>query len=191
MSKDLQAINTSVAAARNDDERRASVVASIAETEDSYPSRCESPLLPMGHHTASYKTDPDRLSQQLGRHGHRQSQHSVMYKNYDLRDDNIDQPVGPVPQGRSNTGATKTPGRYQMRRPRTLRAKTYRMAGSSDNGPVSPVRELSSKFKSACRKLNPKRLTTKSTGQRNTTGDLADKGPMDMNTDFQAALNNR
>ncbi|KAJ1800901.1 hypothetical protein LPJ75_006480, partial [Coemansia sp. RSA 2598] len=46
-----------------------------ASDEQSYPSRCESPLLPMGQ-TASYQIDPDRLSQQLGKHGHRQSQHS-------------------------------------------------------------------------------------------------------------------
>ncbi|KAJ2595234.1 hypothetical protein GGF39_003911 [Coemansia sp. RSA 1721] len=156
--------------------------ASTAEyDEQSYPSRCESPLLPMGQ-TASYQIDPDRLSQQLGKHGHRQSQHSVMYKNYALRDDDdendLDTAAGnrsPAhdpksgfrrrPTGgsrRTNTGlSTESRSRYYMRRPKTLlRPKSYRIGGSSaDAGQTSPVKEFSSKIKSACRKLNPKRLT--------------------------------
>ncbi|KAJ1644915.1 hypothetical protein LPJ64_003463, partial [Coemansia asiatica] len=160
--------------------------ASTAEhDEQSYPSRCESPLLPMGQ-TASYQIDPDRLSQQLGKHGHRQSQHSVIYKNYALRDDDDDN-GGDVdaagnqsalhdpkagfrrrPTGgsrRANTGlSTESRGRYYMRRPKTLlRPKSYRIGGSSaDGGQTSPVKEISSKIKSACRKLNPKRLTKSS-----------------------------
>ncbi|KAJ1886262.1 hypothetical protein LPJ66_009715 [Kickxella alabastrina] len=166
-----------------------SEVASIADTTESYPSRCESPLLPMGQ-GAACRIDPDRLSQQLGKHGNRQSQYSMVYKNYDIHDDEdddtqnrIEEVSGKHPRSATMAGSSLrgskhgllpsgTLSRYQMRRPRTLiGSKTYRNDGSCNGGgsslsaagaavgQTSPVRELSSKLKSACRKLNPKRLT--------------------------------
>ncbi|KAJ1724506.1 hypothetical protein LPJ53_001210 [Coemansia erecta] len=136
--------------------------------------------------------DADRLSQQLDSPRQRQSQHSIMYKNYALRDDddneqdcddgasgedaaavaggNSGRPRGASGRGfrryptglgswgrRADEGVAGRVDRPQMRRPRSLlRPKSYRIGVGEPQ--TSPVREFSSKIKSACKKLNPKRL---------------------------------
>ncbi|KAJ2343415.1 hypothetical protein GGH91_003205 [Coemansia sp. RSA 2671] len=135
--------------------------AATSVVESSYPSRCASPLLPMGQHQrtpSSHQTiDPDRLSQQLGRVGNRQSQQSVVHKNYAIpEDDSAELPPEPK---RSQTTRFINYHRTSSGRRGTMlpRQKSYRI-NTADPHQLS-VRELSSKLKSACRKLNPKRLT--------------------------------
>ncbi|KAJ1668282.1 hypothetical protein IW140_000414 [Coemansia sp. RSA 1813] len=122
------------------------------DTTDSYPSRCESPLLPMGQ-SLSHQIGVDRLSQQRGQVSNRQSQVSMLRKDYAIHDEEETQ--------EPSTAGTKSNSRrvrQHMNRPRMTmpRAKSYRIHTSG--GHASPVRDLSSKLKSACRKLNPKRL---------------------------------
>ncbi|KAJ1755075.1 hypothetical protein LPJ58_004388 [Coemansia sp. RSA 1591] len=132
----------------------ASVHKREASTAGSERSRCESPLLPMGQHP-SKQVDPDRLSQQLERTGNRQSQQSMLYKSYAIPEDADDLPEpADAPSEGPATGSNRT--RYHIRRPhRQPRAKSYRTPLSSRH---ESARELSSKFKSACRKLDPRRL---------------------------------
>ncbi|KAJ2260662.1 hypothetical protein GGI01_002842 [Coemansia sp. RSA 376] len=145
---------------------RSPAPATAASVAESYPSRCASPLLPMGQYRtpSSHQTiDPDRLSQQLGKVTNRQSQQSVVHKNYAIPEDE-DTELPPDSGKRSQTtrfisyhrtpsAGSKLPSRRTM-----PRQKSYRISTSADPH-QSSVRELSSKLKSACRKLNPKRLT--------------------------------
>ncbi|KAJ2462966.1 hypothetical protein GGI02_005337 [Coemansia sp. RSA 2322] len=108
-----------------------------------------------------YAVDPDRLSHQLGKklppssaahHHHRRqrSQHSVMaaaHKNYAIRDD--------FPISSTDTTPAEPPRLSSYRRTAT-KFKSYRIPAAHPH--QSSVRDLSSKLKSACRKLNPKRL---------------------------------
>ncbi|KAI9505057.1 hypothetical protein GGI25_000432 [Coemansia spiralis] len=135
--------------------------ASKPDSVDSYPSRCESPLLPMGQ-GPSYQIDPDRLSQHLGQAGSRYSQQSIVRKDYAIPyDAGGDERLGLGPSSwhkgsPANSNGSRT--RPHMGHPRmtTTRAKSYRIHVPSSQ--MLPVRDLSSKLKSACRKLNPKRL---------------------------------
>ncbi|KAI8324107.1 hypothetical protein GQ54DRAFT_302901 [Martensiomyces pterosporus] len=144
-----------------------STALSVIESVDSHPSRCESPLLPMGQ-GAWYQVDPDRLSNQLGRVPNRYSQQSIANKNYSIRDDDDEEVDELVSAGAMHSKKKVLVGhkgaKYGMRKPKMPRPKSYRgdtsPSAASTVGGVqqSPVRDLSSKLKSACRKLNPKRL---------------------------------
>ncbi|KAJ1796466.1 hypothetical protein LPJ59_003734 [Coemansia sp. RSA 2399] len=144
------------------------------DAAEAYPSRCESPLLPMGQ-SLSHQTGADRLSQQLGQAGNRQSQLSMARKDYAIHDDEGDN--GDEHKGLDTADAKRNRARPHMNRPRMTmpRAKSYRIhtPGTSH---TSPVRDLSSKFKSACRKLNPKRL-----GKSAQQGQHSDDGINDEN----------
>ncbi|KAJ2490843.1 hypothetical protein IWW37_002843 [Coemansia sp. RSA 2050] len=138
----------------------AAAAAATSIVESSYPSRCASPLLPMGQHhrtPSSHQTiDPDRLSQQLGRMTNRQSQQSVVHKNYAIpEDDSAELP--PEPKRSQTTRFINYHRTSSSRRTMLPRQKSYRISTADPH--QSSVRELSSKLKSACRKLNPKRLT--------------------------------
>ncbi|KAJ2551613.1 hypothetical protein EV175_003626, partial [Coemansia sp. RSA 1933] len=89
------------------------------DNADAYPSRCESPLLPMGQ-TLSHQTGADRLSQQRGQVGSRQSQLSVARKDYAIHDedeynnnDNDDAKDRRMPPG--ITGTMSSSGRSRTR----------------------------------------------------------------------------
>ncbi|KAJ1738618.1 hypothetical protein LPJ68_005402 [Coemansia sp. RSA 1086] len=133
---------------------RASSASDHNAEEHSEPSRCESPLLPMGEHS-THQVDPDRLSQQLGRTGNRQSQQSMLHKSYAIPEDMNEDDNDDAGPSKKDAGAADRP-RHYIRRPRKLpRPKSYRI---HTGGAHESARELSSKFKSACRKLNPRRL---------------------------------
>ncbi|KAJ1940345.1 hypothetical protein EC988_007060 [Linderina pennispora] len=121
---------------------------SVVESIESMPSRCESPLLPMGQSTR-YQTDPNRLSDQLGKVRSRFSQHSILNKNYAIHDD--EELASPPPDKRKHKVLT--------------RAKSYKIAAAE----AGRVREFSSKLKSACRKLNPKRRARNAHGEPSET----------------------
>ncbi|KAJ2844875.1 hypothetical protein IWW36_005014 [Coemansia brasiliensis] len=123
--------------------------------EHSVPSRCESPLLPMGEHS-THQVDPDRLSQQLGRTGNRQSQQSMLHKSYAIPEDMDEEDNDGAGVSKKDADDAAGRPRHHIRRPRKLpRPKSYRIHTS---GAHESAREFSSKFKSACRKLNPRRL---------------------------------
>ncbi|KAJ2362775.1 hypothetical protein IW150_006917, partial [Coemansia sp. RSA 2607] len=173
--------------------RISAAMSSVAASEDSHPSRCESPLLPMG------QIDPDRLSQQLDTPRHRQSQHSISYKNYALRDDEAleESPDEPNTSSRAKRTFRKYPTalgswsrrptdpvadrrthRQHTRRPAALlRPKSYRIHAGEPQ--TSPVREFSSKIKSACKKLNPKRLARSAHHHEDTQDDVEDPARFD------------
>ncbi|KAJ2698935.1 hypothetical protein H4R19_005562 [Coemansia spiralis] len=121
-------------------------MSALRATGTAGPGRCESPLLPMGQHP-THQTDPDRLSQQTERTSHRQSQQSVLLdKTYAIPDDRDSEPPPAAAPGASRT-------RCHIHRPHRLpRATSHRIA--------LPTRDLSSRLKSACRKLDPRRLAT-------------------------------
>ncbi|KAJ2841074.1 hypothetical protein GGI22_008062, partial [Coemansia erecta] len=147
------------------------------DAAEDYPSRCESPLLPMGQ-SLSHQTGADRLSQQLGQAGNRQSQLSMARKDYAIHDDEGDN--GEEHRGPDIADAKRSRARTHMNRPRMTmpRAKSYRIhaPGAASPSHTSPVRDLSSKLKSACRKLNPKRL-----GKSAQQGQHSDDGITDEN----------
>lgn len=99
-------------------------------------SRCESPLLPMGHHRtlSQNSVNPDRLSQQLETTNTRQSRISTPYtKSYAIHEE------------------------VKAEEPLPSRSKTYHRMGTMMAGNSSRMHSTTSKLKSACRKLNPKR----------------------------------
>ncbi|KAJ2454172.1 hypothetical protein GGF42_003669 [Coemansia sp. RSA 2424] len=113
--------------------------------------------------------DPDRLSQQLGKVTNRQSQQSVVNKNYAIPEEN-DFIEPPPTLGKRNNQATRFINYHRAptassssRRANTgvlsHPTKSYRISTTAAEHHQSSVRDLSSKLKSACRKLNPKRLT--------------------------------
>ncbi|KAJ2080195.1 hypothetical protein H4R24_003244 [Coemansia sp. RSA 988] len=130
--------------------------------ESAEPGRCESPLLPMGQRPV-HQVDPDRLSQQLGQASSRQSQQSMLRKSYAIPEDAADDNPSAEKDDKHAAATAAKKGtvggrpRYHMRRPpRLSRSKSQRI---STTGPQpSPPRDLSSRFKSACRRLNPRRL---------------------------------
>ncbi|KAJ2609390.1 hypothetical protein H4S08_004068 [Coemansia sp. RSA 1365] len=126
-------------------------------TESTEPGRCESPLLPMGQRPM-YRVDPDRLSQQLGHASSRQSQQSIFCKNYAIPEDRTDtDAAAEKDDAAAKKGAVGARPRYHMRRPpRMLRSKSQHVPTTSAQ--LSPPRDLSSRLKSACRRLNPRRL---------------------------------
>ncbi|KAJ1734998.1 hypothetical protein LPJ61_000785 [Coemansia biformis] len=128
--------------------------ARAAATAAAAPNRCESPLLPMGQHPAS-QMDPDRLSQQLEHANHRQSQLSMLlHKSYAIPEDRDVEPA----EGERGQGASSgSRARYHIRRPRRIPRPVSHRAQSA-GAQASPVRELSSRLKSACRRLDPRRL---------------------------------
>ncbi|KAJ1961934.1 hypothetical protein GGI12_002963 [Dipsacomyces acuminosporus] len=147
-----------------------STTLSIIESVDSHPSRCESPLLPMGQGTW-HQVDPDRLSSQLGKVSNRYSQQSISIKSYSIRDDDNTNEIDGTTYVAKKKGLSGHKAiKYAIKRPKVPRAKSYHMdvVSSSDistnAAAVSQgsVRDLSSKFKSACRRFNPKRLTKSS-----------------------------
>ncbi|KAJ2774109.1 hypothetical protein IWQ57_000977 [Coemansia nantahalensis] len=119
----------------------------VEATSAAAPSRCESPLLPMGQH----QTDPDRLQQQAGRASHRQSQQSVLLrKTYAIPDDRDAEPPA-VAAAAATVDGRRTRARHYILRPHRLpRPAVHRLA--------LPARDLSSRLKSACRRLDPRRL---------------------------------
>ncbi|KAJ2833810.1 hypothetical protein GGI24_000680, partial [Coemansia furcata] len=93
---------------------------------ESYPSRCASPLLPMGQHRtpSSLQTvDPDRLSQQLGKATNRQSQQSIVNKNYAIPEDDDAEPPEGMRFNSHRTASSKPHRRTMM-----SRQKSYRIA---------------------------------------------------------------
>ncbi|KAJ2522168.1 hypothetical protein H4217_000940 [Coemansia sp. RSA 1939] len=126
-----------------------------------HPSRCESPLLPMGQ-TSSHQRGGDIgwHSRQLSQVSNRQSQMSMMRKDYAIHDaEDDDSEEGQRMAGAKGTKGGRGPRQHMNHRPRMTmpRAKSYRIHTSSGTH-ASPVRDLSSKLKSAYRKLNPKRM---------------------------------
>ncbi|KAJ2749129.1 hypothetical protein IWQ56_007298, partial [Coemansia nantahalensis] len=114
------------------DNHRMSVVEA---TSAAAPSRCESPLLPMGQH----QTDPDRLQQQAGRASHRQSQQSVLLrKTYAIPDDRDAEPPA-VAAAAATVDGRRTRARHYILRPHRLpRPAVHRLA--------LPARDLSSRL---------------------------------------------
>ncbi|KAJ2662420.1 hypothetical protein IWW48_001829 [Coemansia sp. RSA 1200] len=126
-----------------------------------HPSRCESPLLPMGQ-TSSHQRGGDIgwHSRQLSQVSNRHSQMSMMRKDYAIHDaEGDDSEEGQRMAGAKGTKGGRGPRQHMNHRPRMTmpRAKSYRIHTSSGTH-ASPVRDLSSKLKSAYRKLNPKRM---------------------------------
>ncbi|PIA19503.1 hypothetical protein COEREDRAFT_84145 [Coemansia reversa NRRL 1564] len=136
--------------------------------ESTETGRCESPLLPMGQRPM-YRVDPDRLSQQLGHASSRQSQQSILCKNYAIPEDGADTDAAAEKDDATATAAKKGAAggrpRYHMRRPpRMLRSKSQHVPTTSAQ--LSPSRDLSSRLKSACRRLNPRRFAKTTHHQR-------------------------
>ncbi|KAJ2800120.1 hypothetical protein H4R20_004180, partial [Coemansia guatemalensis] len=138
--------------------------------ESAEPGRCESPLLPMGQRPV-YRVDPDRLSQQLGHGSSRQSQQSMLRKSYAIPEDEADTSAAAekdddrAAAAAAKKGAAGGRPRYHMPRPPRLpRSRSQRVP--TTGAQPSPPRDLSSRFKSACRRLNPRRLA-KSTHHHN------------------------
>ncbi|KAJ2744124.1 hypothetical protein GGI20_003231 [Coemansia sp. BCRC 34301] len=144
---------------------------SIAE---SYPSRCASPLLPMGQQPQPHyhRRTPSSSHHQSARVSNRQSQQSVIHKNYAIPEEEevVEEGTRAPHLGKRNqttrfisyyrTPSPSTAASGGGRRTATLpRPKSYRITTTAAEHHQSSVRDLSSKLKSACRKLNPKRLT--------------------------------
>ncbi|KAJ2392774.1 hypothetical protein H4S02_000595, partial [Coemansia sp. RSA 2611] len=81
---------------------------------------------------------------------------SMLYKSYAIPEDQDDEHDDDAGLIRKSPAGSSGKARYHIRRPRRqARSKSYRMPSS---GAQESARELSSKFKSACRKLDPRRL---------------------------------